>query len=474
MVAQTSAPVFTSLTPAGVAWSQISEENAVEAYRVSTDFRYFLKYWRFVNQDTGRVETLGEGLWPAQEKFVQVTKHYNWIYYLKARQLGETTIACAYDAWVLRFRDGAANARVHVFSKREKEAQSLLQRVKFGLEALPAHFQLPVVKDTVNEYHLDGGTEDVRKLIAYPADNDTARGETCVHAHIDEWAFMGNPSKVWQSIEPSAAGTVHFITTGQGPESFTSTFWRKCMVGDVTDRVGKICFPCFIDALQRPDRNMAWLKAKRQGGENEAVRWEYPMTWQDALSGSGGYVFKGVEVDSAALDAYGLQPYVKGRKYIIAWDIGRHADAAVGIVLDVTEDVHDVVYYTRLRENTYPQIQREIKVVHEAYPGTLTVIEDNAAGEAVRENLDIPQSQLIGFKTTKPSKARIISQLQLRLQHQTTKWNPNECPELDIEMRGYQIPDDAVVQDSVMALAIAEDHSDRAYSTGRVLAVSSV
>lgn len=474
MPALTEAPTFeVALSPEGVRWMQQSEENAQELYRCATDFRYFLRYWKFVNQETMKVQTLGE-LWPSQDVFVTATQQFNWVYFLKARQLGETTIACAYDAWVLRFRAGGKNARVHVFSKREKEAQSLLGRVKFGLENLPAHLRLPVAKDTVNEYHLLGGPEDTRKAVAYPADNDTARGETCVHAHIDEWAFMGNPSKVWQAIEPSAAGTVHFITTGQGPASFTSSFWMKCMAGDVIDRYGVRCHPCFIDALQRPDRNMQWLRNKRSGGENEAVRWEYPMTWQDALSGAGGYAFKTVEVDAAGQDAYGLQSWRAGRKYIIAWDIGRHADAAVGIVLDVTEDVFDVAAYIRLRENTYPQIQREIKVLHEAYPGTLTVIEDNAAGEAVRENLDIPERQVLGFKTTKPSKARIIYQLRLRLQHQTVKWLAAEVPNLDAEVRGYQIPDDDVVQDSVMALAIAIEHADRAYATGRVMAVSSV
>lgn len=448
-------------------------ERQDELLRVSTDFREFLRFWQFVNQDTGEVLTLGEGLWAAQEEFVRITRWNDWIYYLKARQLGETTIETAYDAWVLRFRGGAVNSRVHIFSKRENEAKSLLERVRFGYHRLPERMQLPLAKDTQTEFFLDAGPDDTRKAIAYPADNDTARGETCTHAHIDEWAFMGNPKKVWQSIEPSAAGTVHFITTGQGPSNWTSTFWRKCLAGDVVDKRQIPVYPCFIGALNRPDRNESWLRAKKQGMDEETFRWEYPMKWQDALSGSGGYVFKGVEIDAAGEDAYGFGPAREGRKYVKAWDIGRHADAAVCIVLDVTEDVFDVVAYRRLREMPYPFIQREIKLVHEAYPG-MTVIEDNAAGEAVRENLDIPERQVLGFSTTKPSKARIIHQLRLMLQNQTVKWNPDECPELDAEMRGYQLPDDDVVQDSVMTLAIAVDHAPVAYSTGRILAVEHV
>ena len=127
-------------------------------------------------------------------------------------------------------------------------------------------------------------------------------------------------------------------------------------------------------------------------------------------------------------------------------------------MLDITEDVHDVVAYKRLRGVRYPELQREIETMHHAYPG-YTAIEDNAAGEAVRENLDLPQQQLIGFKTTPSSKARIIQQLRIALQNQLIKWDTGTCPELDAEMRGYQLPDDNVVQDSVIALAIALEHA---------------
>ena len=85
-------------------------------------------------------------------------------------------------------------------------------------------------------------------------------------------------------------------------------------------------------------------------------------------------------------------------------------------MLDVTEDVHDVVAYRRLRGVSYPEIQREIELMHKAYPG-LTVIEDNAAGEAVRENLNLPQHQVLGFRTTASSKARVIEQLRIAVQN---------------------------------------------------------
>jgi hypothetical protein len=466
-------------------------EKMTELELLTTDFRYFINYWLFVDQDTGIVRNLGTGawlkggewqsgtgLWAGQEEFVKVTALHDWIYYLKARQLGETTIECAYDGWAARFRNGAHNNRVHIFSKRELDAQSFLDRVKFGLANLPEHMKIPEGTSNNSVLELVAGPLDTRTIQAYPADNDTARGETCNHAHIDEWAFMGKPNKVWQSIEPSAAGTVHFITTGQGPQNDTSFFWKKVLAGDVTDKKGNKVFASFIGALNRPDRNETWLKAKKLSmADEDAFNKEYPMKWEDALSGGGEYVFKSKEIDAAGKDFRGNMTYVEGtklgkqpRRYVKAWDIGRHQDAAVGIVLDVTEDVHDVVKYIRLREQPYPFIQREITVVHEEYPG-LTLIEDNAAGEAVRENLPFT-TQVEGFKTTNASKARILQQVRVALQNWLVKWDPEEHHQLDVEMRGYQLPDDNVVQDSVITLALAEEAAGRmTASTGRLMGV---
>jgi hypothetical protein len=100
------------------------------------------------------------------------------------------------------------------------------------------------------------------------------------------------------------------------------------------------------------------------------------------------------------------------------------------------------------------------------------VIEDNAAGEAVRENLSIrPREnlsirprELIGFKTTGQTKPKIINQLQLSFQNQLLRYAATDFPQLDTELRSYQWDDRALTQDSVMALAIALEHAPQALS----------
>jgi hypothetical protein len=464
--------IVVPLTVAGLLHVQRSPDDLEYLIRVAGDFRAFLDRWHFRDQEGGTIRVLGEALWPAQEEFVRTTAAVeacdphtgkDWVFFLKARKLGETTIACAYDAWVLRFRD--TNARVHLFSRREDAARELLVSVREGLERLPGWLQLPVTRSTADVYELRVGTDDRRLAKAYPADNETAVESSCTHGHVDEWARMGNPQKVWQAIEPTMAGSCHIVTTGLGPMNYSSTYWQRCLAGDARHQ------PCFIGALARPDRTNAWLKAQRSGMDEQQFRQEYPITWQDALSGGGEFIFTQTELEQAATDFRGLGPAQPGRTYVTAWDIGRYQDAAVGIVLDITEDVHDVVAYCRLRGVTYPQIQREIEALHKAYPG-ITAVEKNAAGAAVLENLNLPEHELEGFTTTRDSKARIIQQLKLKMQQWCIKWNPEACPQLDAEMRGYQIPDDNVVQDSVMALAIAEEFAAKAHlRQGRIVGV---
>ena len=196
---------------------------------------------------------------------------------------------------------------------------------------------------------------------------------------------------------------------------------------------------------------------------SEDARQEYPMNPEDALAGDGDYFFAAEELDRAAEETLGKCSRIDNRHYVHAWDIGRHQDAAVGIVLDVTGAVCDVVDYSRYREMPYPVLQRMIEEVHHGYNG-LTVIEKNAAGEAVLENLELPEGEAIGFVTTNKSKPVALANLKIAFQKELIRYDAAEWPQLDQELRGYRVPDDDVVQDSVIALAIAYAHATAARS----------
>lgn len=430
------------------------EAKSKELVLCGASFLHFLNYWHFKDQERGKQRKLNvHQLWPGQLELVGYMEEILWIYALKARKLGFTTLECAYDAWVLRFRD--QNARVHLFSRREDAAIELLDAVKYGYDRLPPWMKLPEEpskggKRTTTELKLYAGEDDERLAKAYPANETTAVEASCTHGHVDEWARMGNPEKVWQAVEPTMAGSCHLITTGVGPANYTAKYWRDSLAEDTEHAA------IFIDALQRVGRDETWLAAKRRSMTEEHFRQEYPMKWQDALYGGGKFTFRSGDVTIAS-EGPGPAAPVKGHRYVKSWDVGRHEDAAVCTVIDAHTTPNQVVEYIRLREVPYPVLQHEMERIHRLYPG-ITVIEANAAGEAVAENLDIPRRQMILFNTGPKSKPKIIEELQLALEGRTIQWSGRDWPQLSEEVRGYQVPDDNIVQDSVMALAIGNAH----------------
>jgi transposase-like protein len=419
-------------------------------------FRAFLSLWHFRAQETKDVRVLGADLWSAQEQFIAEIAEHPHVYALKARKLGQSTIACAYDAFVLRFRD--PNARVHLFSRREQAALELLTAVRFGLERLPAWLRLPT-RTTAREIELDAGPHDRRLALCYPTTDNTAVEATATHTHIDEWADMPNPNRVYQALEPTftARGcTSLLVTTGSGPANPSADYWRRCLAGE------GLHHPVFIPATARPGRDQAWLEDKRRTMLPDAFATEYALSWEAAIAGTGARVFSAEEIDAAMSEAHPLvQAALRGRKYVIGWDIGSRHDFSVGIVLDVTEEPIQLASYTRIRGD-YPQIQRAIQDLHRAFAASsFTVIEDNAIGAAVADNLTIPAHQLRRFTTSKTSKERIIEALRAQLQFQLIKFHPS-LRQLESELRDYQLPDTNVVQDSVMSLAIALEHAAEA------------
>lgn len=455
-------------------------------------FREFLKVWHFLDQDNGKIKLLGEVLWPGQEHFVLDVRDHPWIYFLKARRLGETTIAIGYDAWVMRFR--TPNARVHLVARIEEDAKNeLLKPLKAGIRALPEEMLLPEGQVTTTIYELLAGEGDRRLAQAFPA-KEPGRSAGCSHLHLEEWAAMMKtspelPKDVWAAAEPTISkhgGTCHVLTTGRGPVGYYADVWRACEKG-----IGPF-HAAFIPASgSRPEYTVEWLAQKRLETADDAVfKHEYPETAADALAGAGDTFFTTYQIDKASEYARGLVqlgvPREKGvamyldkrtgrlrrRKYVKAWDIagpGEGSDAVVGTVLDVTEAVWDVVAQEVYHGEDYPMTAYRIEQMHARWPG-LTIIEDNSAGAAVRSFLKIPEEQAIGFSTTRQSKPIILNEVKYALGAQILKWNAEECKELDGEMRYYKLADEGIRQDCVMSLAIGVHHGALAQveSGGRI------
>lgn len=437
----------------------------------ATSFRSFLDVWHFLDQENGVTRVLGSNLWEGQEQLLDAMDEHPWIYCLKGRQIGATSLGIAYDAYVARFRD--PNARVHAFSSGDSAAMELIEQILFGLERLPACMKLPL-DATAHAIKLDAGAGTRALIRSYPSTRAASRGSTCSHLHLDEWSSVLDPARVMQATAPTVKPSGSFIiltTEAVGPESESAQYFRRCM-----DKTGKHT-PIFVSSLARPDRDEAWLTGMSLSMPPANFAREYPRTWEEALASAGERYFPSHLIDLAAEYALGLSPYREGVRYVCGVDVAlQGSDSTVLCVLALDGAQMDVVHLVRLTGATTPSdVKLAIMRVYQAYPKCHFLIEDTGPGYAIRADLDIPGQYLDGFVTTSLSKDRIIGATYMQLSEQLLHWRPAEVPELDTAMRGLRYPGGSHTADEVMSLCLAVEAAGMAYrarqNAGRILKV---
>jgi hypothetical protein len=446
-------------------------------------FDEWLKTWKYRNAEQKAVLTL-DALWPGQERLADMLCSEPHVYALKARKLGFTEVSLAYAGFVARVRD--QNARVALYSYRERAANDLLAKVRFGLDNLPPHLRLPFAKETtLKNLEYDSGTDDVRVVTAYPTSAASSIETTSTHACCDEWAHWEGNERALAALEPtfSAPGcTSALLTTGVGPADFSSEYWRRCRDGD------GLHTSFFTPATARPDRTAEWLERKRKTMTKAAFRTEYALEESDALSGSQGFYFQEEDIERITMSTPGhkllaradkAKPMRKhtpadllyGYRLITGIDIGVK-DATVLVTLLVSRNgMLAVVNFERYTGLSYPEIQARIDNHASTFPRAMLAIEQNSMGITVIQNLKTPSHRIIPFTTSALSKATAIEALASALEGATLFAHEDDCPQLFRELRGYQVPDEYVQQDCVMALAIAIKCAPKMLTQGRVLGV---
>jgi hypothetical protein len=457
-----------AISPGGLRLLRDDPEQRRIFVACALSFRAFLDHWQFIPE--GQPPTLlGANLWTAQDIYVRATESHDSIYFLKARQLGESTIACAFDGWRMRF--GPVNARVSILAQTDENSKEFLRQVVYGLEHLPPALRLPV-RALEHTASLDAGKGDTRRIRSYPASN-AIRSGSFSHVHLDEWAAMLDPAKVWRAVEESIVpgGTCHALTTGVGGADFTGDEWRRA-----EERESRF-HPLFVGALERPDRTPEWYEQKRRTTDAQTLRQELPLTPEDALAGAGEYRFDAEAIELCTRYSRGLRPWEQGRRYLIAVDPGERDGTAI-CVLDCTGDRHagsvrpvvDVTGFRLMRPCNLREAQIAIEQISRDFPTAPVVVEVNGIGIGLVRNLRIPSHRLYEHTTSQLSKRRMISNLAVAVQTGEIAWNASQCPDLDREMRGYKTEDANIHQDCVMALGIGLDNTDLVYqpSAGRI------
>lgn len=184
------------------------------------------------------------------------------------------------------------------------------------------------------------------------------------------------------------------------------------------------------------------------------------------------------------------QDWVKGRRYVQAWDLGRRTDYTVGVTLDVTAIPWVMVDFQRLNRVPWEEIYRLIGQKAEEYHVSLPRIDATGPqGDVIEEELWKRGIHVDGFRiTTGAIKTDLINTLQTCLDWNRELidevWTPDEggvmhrtpimeepdsstdawgllrappITQLVDEMGIYRLDDKDLVQDCVITLAMAAD-----------------
>ncbi len=279
------------------------------------------------------------------------------------------------------------------------------------------------------------------RVITQPATRSAGRGIPATLVIVDEQAWQQYARLIFTAVVPMLAetgGRLIVLSTPQGQGNLFHELWEGAQ------DAASAWSPHFLPWGVHPDWDDEWAEARRAEMGVEAFAQEHDC---DFLR-SGAAVFEPDDI-AALWRSPALLPPEQGHRYVSVWDIARRQDAFVGCTLDVSTSPFRLVAFERELRLPYPVQAQRIEARHRAYTGQ-TVVESNGVGDPLIEFLSVTVE---GFTTTALTKRQAIDALKLLLQRR--ELIAPHIPQLARELAMYQWDDKELVQDCVMALAIA-------------------
>lgn len=351
---------------------------------------------------------------------------------LKARQTGLSN-AIAIEALYTAIT--RPDSTVLFVSRNQQAARQLILYCQHTLGGM----RQPPTLTIENQSEL--GFPNGSRIVSLPANPSTGRSFAATAVYLDEFAFCEYDGLIYESTigTVSTGGRFTILSTPNGRANMFFRLWQG-LEGGVWSRHRVHWSDC-------PRYDDAWATRTRAGMTRQSFAQEYDLDF--VASGDNAF-----EPEDLRRCRDGYQPGREGvERYVTAWDIGRRQDNTVGITLGLRGETWHVLAYERFMA-PYPVTQARIERRTAEYPG-VHVVESNGPGDPVIENLTV---HVDPFQTTARSKLQAIQALQLLVQHGHFKYDPKNDDghgQLDRELGLYQFDDEKLIQDSVMAAAIA-------------------
>tara|TARA_R110000751_G_scaffold87475_1_gene173387 strand:+ start:519 stop:2105 length:1587 start_codon:yes stop_codon:yes gene_type:complete len=462
-----------------------------EIHKCKTDFYYFCnKYLKIVDKG-GKLILLNPNT--AQQKFLYRLESNPWLYILKARQLGLTTMIAAKLFHKCLF---TPNHKVAVIAHTRDAAKSIFEIYKRYYINLPKFLKFKTEASNVNELvFFHGGYIKVGS-----ASSSSFRGSTYNSLHLSEFAFYDDITSAIQSVFQTATPNAEIIleTTANGindameiwndSNGFDKLFISWLDGEEYVSNKKKILTKLeksYIGTHKLDPKKANWFQDTLRGkclNNFNTFNQEYPITAEVAFITSGQKFFPMSFQVGSKINQLGWKWYKnpqKFRTYIAGVDTASGSptgDFSTVAILDVTGgEKGEVVatFYDRLSLKDFTQ---QILIGLKKY-NPLVVVESNSYGQAIIENLredgyvhmyrrtkydkiSNRWSEHLGFATTQQSRPILLSRLHQWVAQQKLSV---VCPRLMTEMNHF------VYNASGKPEADKGKHDDLVFATGLAL-----
>lgn len=194
---------------------------------------------------------------------------------LKSRQVGWSTLLCAYALWKCKFNE---NTKILMLSQGEEEAFDLVSKCRFMEQNMPDWMQSIRNPD---QSGLIGFQETKSEIRALPSTEKAGHGTDATVVICDEWEYHPYAELNFAAIKPSIDAGGQFIGLSTADKTKINTFFKQkyheALAG--TSNFVRI----FVPWHARPGRTKEWFTEIAKDYKDWQLEQEYPDNEQEAL-----------------------------------------------------------------------------------------------------------------------------------------------------------------------------------------------
>jgi len=327
-------------------------------------------------------------LWPSQMDALKKIAGNSQVIVLKARQLGLTWLVICYALWLMLFKHGSG---VLLFSRRENEAQELLERIKEVHRRLPGFLRARVTVDNAQELRFGEIGSWVR---CFPASRHSGRSYSATLVIVDEADFISDLRPLLNAVKPTISARGQLVLVSTADKQNTASHFKQVWHGAV--KGANTYTPIFLPWDSRPDRDRSWYMRQTADFDQDDLHQEYPANPEQALSPRqstkrfmalwltdcrGGRVSVKTRLAIPGFTAY-VKPE-KGHQYLVSADPAEgspNSDPSAAVVLDAASWEEVAVLHGRFECDIFADYLSQIGT---HYNAATIMVERNNHGHAV-------------------------------------------------------------------------------------------